>query len=172
VVSRHLDFMRKEMKQINDLLGATASPFDCWLANIGLKTFELRMERHCQNALQVARFLEGHPAVARVFYPGLESHPDHELARRQMLDFGGMVAFELKGGLAAGEAMMNRVRVCTLVVSLGNTDSLISHPASMTHHNMTPEARHAAGISEGLVRLSVGIENVEDLIADLDQAMG
>jgi methionine-gamma-lyase len=141
------------------------------LTNLGLKTFEVRMERHCTNALQVAHYLEGHSAVARVFYPGLASHPEHAIARRQMSCYGGMLAFELKGGLKAGAAMMDRVRVATLAVSLGNVDTLIQHPASMTHSSVPAAERQAMGISDGLVRLSVGIENVEDLIADLDQAM-
>ena len=129
------------------------------------------MERHCANAQIVAEFLESHPAVARVWYPGLPSHPDHELAKKQMNGFSGMISFELKGGLEAGKRMMNRVRFATLAVSLGNTDTLIQHPASMTHSTLAPEVRQEMGLTDGLVRLSVGIENVEDIIADLDQAM-
>jgi methionine-gamma-lyase len=138
---------------------------------MGLKTFELRMKAHCDNAMRVAQFLETHPAVESVHFPGLPSHPDHELAKRQMLSFGGMMSFELKGGVPAGARMMNRVRVATLAVSLGNTDTLISHPASMTHSSVPAEIRRQSGISDGLVRFSVGIENVDDIIADLDQAM-
>ena len=137
-----------------------------------MKTLELRMERHCSNAQKVAEFLESHPAVSRVWYPGLPSHPDHELAKKQMTGFGGMISFELKGGLGAGKRMMNRVQFATLVVSLGNTDTLIQHPASMTHSTLAPDLRREMGLTDGLVRLSVGIENVEDIIADLDQAMG
>jgi methionine-gamma-lyase len=129
------------------------------------------MQRHCQNALLAARFLESHPAVARVFYPGLESHPQHELARRQMPGFGGMIAFELKGGLQAGVELMERVRVCRLAVSLGVTDTLIEHPASMSHSTVLAEERRAIGISDGLVRLSVGIENGEDIVGDLGEAL-
>ncbi len=154
------------------VLGGSASPFDAWLVNNGVKTLEVRMQRHCENALRVARFLESHPAVERVNYPGLESHPQHELACRQMPTFGGMMSFELRGGLQAGIRMMNKVKVATLAVSLGMVDTVVSHPASMTHSGLTPETRRAAGITDGLVRLSVGIENVEDLIADFDQAMG
>jgi methionine-gamma-lyase len=171
VISRHTDYVRKDLYTMLKLLGGSPSPFDCWLSNIGLKTLEIRMERHCANAMQVAKHLESHPAVATVYYPGLESHRDHELAKRQMHGFGGMIAFDLKGGLQAGEKMMNRVKLATLAVSLGNVDTLIQHPASMTHASMGKEARLAASITDGLVRLSVGIENVEDIIADLDQAM-
>jgi methionine-gamma-lyase len=156
---------------IGRILGAAPSPFDCWLASIGLKTFELRMERHCRNALRVALSLESHPDVARVYYPGLSSHPDHLLAMTQMMDFGGMIAFELKGGLEAGARMMDRVKVATLAVSLGNVDTLIQHPASMTHRNTPREERLAAGITDGLVRLSVGIEDPTDLTRDLLSAI-
>ncbi len=122
-------------------------------------------------AIMVARYLEKHPRVARVYYPGLESHPSHEIAKKQMHCFGGMLSFELRGGYQAGVALMERVQVATLVVSLGNVDTLIQHPASMTHHNVPAEERRKAGLSDGLVRLSVGIENVEDIIADLEQAL-
>jgi methionine-gamma-lyase len=129
------------------------------------------MQRHCENALQVARYLENHPKVDQVFYPYLESHPDFALAKQQMSHGGGMIAFELKGGFNAGVALMDHVRVSTLAVSLGNVDSLISHPASMTHSNVSREVRHEMGISDGLVRYSIGIENVEDLLSDLEQAL-
>jgi methionine-gamma-lyase len=171
VVSHHLDFVQNELRKTLETLGGSAGPFDAWLTSLGLKTFELRMKAHCENARQVAEFLSTHPAVERVFYPALPSHPQHDLAKRQMHAFGGMVSFELKGGLEAGKAMMNRVRVCVLAVSLGNLDTLISHPASMTHTTVPPEERHRMGITDGLVRLSVGVENVEDIIADLDRAM-
>ncbi len=171
VLSTHLDYVRNELKARQKLLGGSPSPFDAWIANIGLKTFEIRMERHCRNAMQVARYLAEHPKVARVFYPGLESDPGHAIARRQMHCYGGMVSFELKGGLQAGETLMNSVRLATLAVSLGNVDTLIEHPASMTHASVPPEERLKAGITDGLVRLSVGIENAEDIIADLDQGL-
>jgi len=171
VVSRYPDFVRDDLRTQLEILGGSASPFDAWLTSMGLKTFELRMQRHCENALQAARFLEGHPAVGRVFYPGLESHPDHPVAKKQMSAFGGMMSFELKGGLEAGVSMMNRVRLCSLAVSLGTVDTLISHPASMTHRLVPPEMRQQMGITDGLVRFSVGIENIEDILADLDQAM-
>lgn len=153
-------------------LGGVPSPFDCWLLLNGLKTFALRMERHAANAQRVAEWLEQQPAVERVFFPGLKSHPQHELAARQMeRGFGSVISFELAGGYEAGEAMMNAVKLCTLAVSLGTVDTLIQHPASMTHSVMDPEIRRRAGITDGLVRLSVGIEEVADIIADLDQAM-
>ncbi|MRR51964.1 MAG: aminotransferase class I/II-fold pyridoxal phosphate-dependent enzyme [Rhodocyclaceae bacterium] len=171
VISRHVEWVHKDLYGLLKVLGGSESPFDAWLANIGLKTFELRMQRHCESAMTVARYLESHAKVARVYYPGLESHPDHALARRQMHDYGGMIAFELKGGMAAGEALMNRVQTCTLAVSLGNVDTLIQHPASMTHSGVPRDERLNAGITDGLVRLSVGIENVEDIIRDLDCAL-
>lgn len=151
--------------------GGSEFTFDAWLAAMGLKTFELRMKAHCENAMQIARYLEAHSKVERVYYPGLESHPDYELAKKQMHSFGGMISFELRGGLQAGETLLNHVRVMTLAVSLGNTDTLIQHPASMTHSGMPREERLKIGLTDGLVRLSVGIENVEDIIEDLDNAL-
>jgi methionine-gamma-lyase len=171
LVSPHGEFMRREVHEQLVLMGAVPSPFDAWLANLGLKTFELRMQRHCANALQIARFLSEHPKVARVYYPGLESDPGHALARRQMHAYGGMLSFELKGGVPAGAKLMDSLRLITLAVSLGNVDSLIQHPASMTHSTVPPEARRKMGLADGLVRFSVGIENVEDLIADLEQGL-
>lgn len=171
VVSRHPDFVHHELFEMLKVLGGSASPFDAWLTNLGLKTLEVRMQRHCENAMRVAQFLENHAAVAHVYYPGLASHPQHTLACRQMSHFGGMMSLELRGGLEAGIRMMNRVQVATLAVSLGMVDTVVSHPASMTHSGLGAEVRRAAGISDGLVRLSVGIESVEDLLADFDQAL-
>lgn len=171
VVSTHLGYMRQDLLQMLKTLGAAASPFDTWLANLGLKTFELRMQRHCENALAIAHFLQAHQAVAQVHYPGLESHPGHAIAKEQMHAYGGMLSFELAGGMQAGEALMNRTRVSTLTVSLGTVDSLIQHPASLTHSSVPPEDRLKMGITDGLVRFSIGIEDVADLIADLDQAL-
>lgn len=170
-VSRHVEFMHTKAAYLLKYMGAVASPFDTWLTNLGLKTFEVRMERHCTNAMQLAQYLSGHPKVAAVYYPGLESHPGHTTARQQMTSFGGMLSFELKGGFAAGEMLMNRVRVATLAVSLGNVDTLIQHPASMTHSSVPAAERQQMGITDGLVRLSVGIENIQDLIADLEQGL-
>ena len=166
-ISTDLDLLKGPLYQIYKIMGATPSPIDTWMANIGLKTFELRMERHCQNALRVARRLEEHPEVNRVYYPGLESHPDYALAQIQMSDYGGMIAFDLKGGLEAGKRMMDRLSIATLAVSLGNVDTLVQHPASMTHRNTPREKRLAAGITDGLVRLSVGIEDPNDIARDL-----
>ena len=151
-------------------LGCNMDPHQAYLVLRGVKTLGLRVERAQANALPIARWLEAHPKVAWVRYLGLESHPQHELARRQMRGFGSMISFELKGGLEAGRRLMNSVRLATLAVSLGGVETLIEHPSSMTHAGMSREDRLAAGISDGLVRYSVGIEDVEDLIADLDQA--
>lgn len=170
VVSSHPDWVRKDLYSVIKLCGGIPSPFDCWLTMLGLKTLELRMQRHCENAMKVARFLESRPEVETVYYPGLESFPGHELAKKQMYDFGGMISFELKGGLEAGKALMNNVKVMTLAVSLGNVDTLIQHPASMTHASVDRQTRLQTGITDGLVRLSVGVENVEDLIKDFEQA--
>ncbi len=151
-------------------LGCNMDPHQAYLVLRGVKTLGLRVERAQANALPIARWLEAHPKVAWVRYLGLESHPQHELARRQMRGFGSMISFELKGGLEAGRCLMNSVRLATLAVSLGGVETLIEHPSSMTHAGMSREDRLAAGISDGLVRYSVGIEDVADLIADLEQA--
>lgn len=152
-------------------VGAVLGPFEAWLLLRGLKTLHVRMDRHSENGMAVARFLESHPAVERVYYPGLPSHPQYEVGCRQMNGPGGTLAFELKGGLEAGRNLMNRVRLCHVAVSLGDADTLIQHPASMTHAVVPPEDRMKMGISDGLVRLSVGLEDVRDLIADLDQGL-
>lgn len=151
-------------------VGGVPSPFDCWLTNTGLKTLPLRMERHCHNAAAVARYLADHPAVVATHYPGLTQHPGHEVARRQMDDFGAMIAFDL-GTFEAAGAFLDRIKLCTLAVSLGNVDTLIEHPASMTHRVVEPEMREAAGITDGLVRMSVGLEAADDILADLEQAL-
>lgn len=167
-----LDFINKvRLVGIKDMTGASLSPFDAYLINRGMKTLDLRMEKHCANAQKVAEFLEDHPAIDKVQFPGLKSFKYYELAKRQMLLPGAMIAFELKGGLEAGIRLMNTVELCTLAVSLGDTETLIQHPASMTHSPYTPEERAEAGISEGLVRLSVGLEDADDIIADLKQAL-
>lgn len=170
-VSRHPDFVWGDLQYFMKTLGTSPGPFDAWLANLGLKTFELRMQRHCENALQVARYLHAHPAVARVYYPGLQGHSTHAIARRQMHAFGGMLSFELKGGLEAGKRLMNNLKVVRLAVSLGNVESLIQHPASMTHSTVPVDERLKVGITDGLVRFSVGIENGEDILADLEQGL-
>ena len=151
--------------------GGVISPFNAWLTLHGVATLPLRFERHCANARVIAEFLESHPAIEWVRYPGLPSHPQHELAKRQMKHFGGMVTFELKGGREAGEWLVNRIQLCSLAVSLGDVRTLVCHPASTTHSQVPPEARRHAGITDGLVRVSVGLEDVEDIMADLDQAL-
>jgi methionine-gamma-lyase len=171
VVSRHPGYINNELRQTAKILGGTPSPFDAWLANLGLKTFELRMRQQCANALAVAHYLEAHRAVEKVHYPGLPSHSGYAVARRQMHAFGGMLSFELKGGFQAGVQLMEHLTVGTLAVSLGNVDTLMSHPASMTHAPVAPADRLKQGITDGLVRMSVGIENIEDLLADLEQGL-
>lgn len=166
------DMTEVRMVGVKDMTGAVMAPFNAMLVLRGLKTLELRVERHAQSAMATAKMLEAHPAVALVHYPGLESFPQHQLAKRQMRGFGGMIALELKGGYSAGIAMMNRLKLIRRAVSLGDAETLIQHPASMTHSTYTPEERAAHGISEGLVRLSVGLENIEDIMADLTQALG
>lgn len=156
---------------VKDMTGACLSPFDAYLINRGMKTLGIRMERHCENARKVAEFLEGHPSVEKVLYPGLRSFPQYQLAERQMSLPGAMIAFTLKGGLQAGVELMNSVKLCTLAVSLGDTETLIQHPASMTHSSYTEEERMKSGIEDGLVRLSVGLEDAEDIIEDLRVAM-
>lgn len=156
---------------LKDMTGAVLSPFDAYLIIRGMKTLPIRMERHCRNAMEVAKFLEAHPAVSKVYYPGLESFEDYDLGKKQMSHPGAMISFELKGGVEEGRTVMNNVKLAILAVSLGDAETLIQHPASMTHSPYSPEERHAAGISDGLVRLSVGLENVEDIIADLKQSL-
>ncbi len=156
---------------LKDMTGAVLGPQEAYYIIRGLKTFEIRMERHCKNARTIADFLNKHPKVEKVYYPGLESHPGYEIAKKQMKDFGAMISFELKGGFEAGKSLLNNLKLCSLAVSLGDTETLIQHPASMTHSPYTKEEREAAGITDGLVRLSVGLENVEDIIADLEQGL-
>jgi methionine-gamma-lyase len=153
--------------------GPVLHPFDAWLLRRGLQTYGLRMAAHNQNALAVAQFLEQHPAVERVYYPGLPSHPQYELAKQQMIGgFGGMLSFEMKGGYDAAYNVIRSTELCLLAVSLGGVETLITHPASMIHAHQSDEERRAAGISPGLIRLSVGVENVEDIIEDLERALG
>ena len=156
---------------LKDMTGAVLGPQDAYYIIRGMKTFEIRMERHCKNARRVVEFLNNHPKIERVYYPGLETHPGYEIAKKQMKDFGAMISFELKGGFEAGKTLLNSLKLCSLAVSLGDTETLIQHPASMTHSPYTKEEREAAGITDGLVRLSVGLENVEDIIADLEQGL-
>jgi len=161
----------KRLRHVMVNSGCNMDPHQAFLVLRGLKTLGIRVERAQRSALEIARWLEKQPEVETVRYVGLESHPQHELAKRQMKGFGTMISFDLRGGLEASRRLMDRVRVATLAVSLGGVETLIEHPASMTHAGMAPENRRAAGISDGLVRYAVGIEDVEDLIADLRQAL-
>jgi len=170
VVCNDPEFMEERIASLIRYIGGVPSPFDCWLTNLGLKTLPLRMREHCTNAMTVARFLESESSVAAVRYPGLESHPQHDLATRQMDGFGAMIAFDL-GSYEAAARLLDRVDLCTLAVSLGNLDTLIEHPASMTHSVISPEDRAASGITDGLIRMSVGLESADDIVADLDRAV-
>ncbi len=163
--------LAEKMAFLQNSIGAIAGPFDSFLALRGLKTLPLRMERHCSNALQIAEWLEKHPKIEKVIYPGLKSHPQNELAKRQMSAFGGMITATLKGNLDDAKRFLERCEVFTLAESLGGVESLIEHPAIMTHASVPKETREHLGIADGLVRLSVGIEAADDLIADLDRAL-
>lgn len=171
LVGRDVKFMGKEVWKIRKLNGTICSPFDAWLLNIGMKTLSLRMDKHCTNAMAVAKFLEQHTAVATVNYLGLKNHSDHALAKRQMKNFGGVLSFELKGGYKACLKFLKKIKFCQLTASLGTIDTLIQHPASMSHYFVPKQQRETFGITDGLIRLSVGIEDVQDVIADLEQAL-
>ena len=164
--------MNGSVLKYHRLLGANSNPFDAFLLTQGMKTLELRMDRHCENASQIAMNLENHPAVDKVFYPGLSAHPDYALVKKQMRHAGPVMSFELKGGIEAGKAFLNKLKMCKIAVSLGTCDTLISHPASMTHIGVPKAEREKYGITDGLIRMSVGIENIEDLWKDLNQALG
>jgi methionine-gamma-lyase len=171
LISKHLDLMDRKMLQYGKLLGANSNAFDAWLLLQGVKTLEVRMQRHCSNAMQIATFLEKNDKVNRVNYAGLPKHSDHEVAKKQMRDFSGMLSFELAGGLEAGKNLLKHTRVCRLAVSLGTVDTIIQHPASMSHVGVAKEQREKYGITDGLIRLSVGIEDVNDLLEDLEEAL-
>ncbi len=171
VVVTNREDIFEAMKFVQKTIGAVPGPFDCWLTLMGVKTLHLRMARHAESAQRVAEFLEAHPKVAQVRYPGLASHPQHDIARAQMSGFSGMISFELEGGIAAGKTVMNSVKLAGLAESLGAVETMITHPATMTHAEVPAEDRRARGLSDGLVRLSVGIEDVADILADLDQAL-
>jgi len=163
--------LSEKFKFIQKTVGAVPSPFDCWLTLLGIKTLSLRMNRHCENAQAIGEFLESHPKVERVTYPGLPSHPQHDIAKEQMEGYSGMISMELKGGIQAGIALMNNLELCSLAESLGAVETMITHPATMTHADVPKEERLARGLTDGLVRLSVGIEDKDDIIADLNQAL-
>lgn len=172
LVGRDVAKMKDSITKSHRILGGNANPFDAFLLTQGIKTLELRMERHCSNAVAVAQHLQNHPAVARVNYEGLSSHPAYAIAQKQMRKPGAMLSFELKGGFDAGVACMNKLQFCTRAVSLGTVDTLLCHPPSMTHFSVPKAQREQYGITDGLIRMNVGIENVEDIVADLEQAMG
>jgi methionine-gamma-lyase len=171
LLGRDVDRMKSSITKFHRLLGGNSNGFDAFLLIQGIKTLEIRMQRHCTNAEQVAAFLEKNEVVGQVNYAGLSSHPDHALAARQMKHPGAMLSFELKTGLEGGIAFMNKLKMCTRTVSLGTVDTLLSHPASMTHYGVPNEQRIKYGITEGLIRMNVGIENIEDILADLEQAL-
>jgi len=171
LIAKDEEFMNKVVFNYLKLLGTNSNAFDAWLLNQGMKTLAVRMDRHCANATAVAKFLSKHSAVSKVNYCGLESHPDFTVAKKQMKNFGGMLSFELKGGLEAGKKLLKHIQLCQLAVSLGTVDTIIQHPASMSHVGVKKEIREQYGITDGLIRLSVGIEDAEDLIIDLGNAL-
>lgn len=170
LVTRDAD-LAVQLKFLQNSIGGVMGPFDAFLVNRGLKTLGVRMKAHCENALAIARWLEGRPGVAKVYYPGLESHPQHELAKRQMRGFGGMISVVIDGDLARTKQVLERVQVFTLAESLGGVESLVNHPAIMTHASVPKDVREAGGVTDNLIRLSVGVEDLDDLIADLEQAL-
>lgn len=171
LLGRDIAFMQAHCTKVHRLLGGNSNPFDAFLLIQGMKTLEVRMDRHCANAMETARFLESHPAIAKVNYTGLTNHPDHAVAAKQMRHPGAMLSFELKEGLEGGIRFMNRLAMCIRTVSLGTCDTLLSHPASMTHYSVPKEEKEKYGITDGLIRMNVGIENLQDIINDLDQAL-
>ena len=171
LLGKDLEFMNTKVWKWHVLLGGNSNAFDSYLLIQGMKTLEIRMERHCSNAAKVAQFLDKHAAIEKVNYTGLKSHPDHTIASKQMKQHAPLISFELKGGIEAGKKFLDALEVCTRAVSLGTVDTLVSHPASMTHFGIPREERIKYGITDGLIRMSVGIENYEDLEADLAQAL-
>jgi methionine-gamma-lyase len=171
VVSADPEYMENGPgKKLRYMGGAVPSPFDCWLTNIGLKTLPLRMEKHCANAREVAEFLDSHDSVTQTYWPGLAHHPNHEVAAKQMKDFGAMISFDL-GSYEAAQHFMDGLKMCSLGVSLGNVDTLVQHPASMTHRVVSDEDKAASGITVGMIRISIGIEDAGDIISDLRNAL-
>jgi methionine-gamma-lyase len=171
IVGKDLEFMNGRMEKVHRLLGGNSNPFDAFLLTQGMKTLELRMDRHCSNATEVANYLQQNRSIAKVNYLGLESHADYAVAKKQMKHPGSMLSFELKDGLEAGKKFIDKLQMCVRAVSLGTCDTLLSHPASMTHFGVPKNKREEYGITDGLIRMSVGIENIEDIINDLAQAL-
>jgi methionine-gamma-lyase len=171
LLGRDVEFMNDRAAKAQQLLGGNSNPFDAFLLINGMRTLEIRMERHCHNATEVAGYLETHKAVAKVNYTGLPSHPDYYIANKQMRHPGAIMSIELKGGLQAGVQMMDRLQLCTRTVSLGTCDTLLCHPASMTHYGVPKAQREQYGITDGLIRMSIGMENVQDILMDLEQSL-
>ncbi|CAN5461575.1 methionine gamma-lyase [soil metagenome] len=171
LIGKDIEVMKTKVWKWHVLLGGNSNPFDAFLLMNGLKTLEIRMDRHCSNAVAVADYLSKHPAIAHVNYVGLKSHPDHATALRQMKHPGAVMSFEVKGGLAAGMQFIDKLKMCVRAISLGTVDTLVSHPASMSHKGLTTEERLKFDITDGLIRLSVGIENIADILNDFDQAL-
>lgn len=171
LVGKDIELMQTRVAKTAKTLGGNSNPFDAFLLVNGMKTLEVRMERHCHNAMEIAHYFEGHSAVAKVNYNGLANHPDHSIAMKQMRHPGAMLSFELKGGLQAGINCMNKLKMCTRTVSLGTCDTLLCHPASMTHYSVPVEQRKEYGITDGLIRMSVGMENVQDILNDIEQSL-
>ena len=171
LIGKDAEYMNGHITKVHRLLGGNSNAFDAYLLTQGMKTLEVRMERHCHNAMEVAAFLEQHPAVSKVNYLGLSSHPDFNTAAKQMRHPGAMLSFEMNGGLDAAKKFIDKLQMCIRAVSLGTCDTLICHPASMTHFSVPKEKREQYGITDGLIRMSVGIENVQDILIDLEQAL-
>ena len=171
LLGKDLEFMCTKVWKWHALLGGNSNPFDAFLLTQGMKTLELRMDRHCENAMKVAEFLTNHSAIAHVNYNGLTSHPDYAITQKQMKHAGALMSYELKGGLEAGRRFIDSLQMCVRAVSLGTVDTLLSHPASMSHFGLKQEERIQYGITDGLIRMSVGIENIEDILTDLEQAL-
>src|SRR4026207_585938 len=171
LLGRDVEFMETRMTKVHRLLGGNSNPFDAFLLTQGMKTLEVRMERHCSNAFKVAEFLNTPSSISKVNYAGLTSHPDHKVAMKQMKHGGGMLSFEMKNGLRASIDFMNKLKMCVRTVSLGTAESILCHPASMTHAATPKESREKYGITDGLIRMSVGLENIQDILTDIDQAL-
>jgi len=170
-IGKDIHFMNTVGTKTHRLIGGNGNPFDAFLLVQGIKTLELRMDKHCTNVMQVASFLNAHNTIEKVYYAGLEDHPDYTIAQKQMKHPGAMLSFELKGGFEAGKHFINKLQMCTSAVSLGTCDTLVCHPASTTHYGITKAQREVFGITDGLVRMSIGIENIEDILEDVEQAL-
>lgn len=171
LIGKNIELMNGHITKVHRLLGGNSNSFDAFLLTQGMKTLEVRMQRHCHNAMEVAAYLEDHPAVSKVNYLGLISHPDYHTASKQMRHAGAMLSFEMKDGLEAAKQFIDKLQMCIRAVSLGTCDTLLCHPASMTHHGVPKEQRELYGITDGLIRMSVGIENVQDILMDLDNSL-